>query len=137
MERRKLELKEEEIKELRKIIKTERKYRTVNRAQALILRSRGVKVKDIAFALNVWEETVYKWIKKYKKEGVKGLYEKEGRGRKSVFRNIPTEEIKEIVNKKASVSKINAEIREKYGIKVSNEAVRKFIKKNLNLVSVE
>ena len=41
------------------------------------------------------------------------------------------------MNKKASVSKINAEIREKYGIKVSNEAVRKFIKKNLNLVSVE
>ena len=137
METRKLELKEEEIKELRKIIKTERKYRTVNRAQALILRSRGVKVKDIAFALNVWEETVYKWIKKYKKEGIKGLYEKEGRGRKSVFRNIPREEIKEIVNKKASVSKINAEIRDKYGIKVSNEAVRKFIKKNLNLVSVE
>ena len=47
------------------------------------------------------------------------------------------EDIKEIVNKKASVSKINAEIRDKYGIKVSNEAVRKFIKKNLNLVLVE
>ena len=134
---RKLELKKEEIKKLREIIKTEKKYRTVNRAQALILRSRGVKVKDIAFALNVWEETVYKWIKKYKKEGIKGLYEKEGRGRKSVFRNIPREEIKEIVNKKASVSKINAEIRDKYGIKVSNEAVRKFIKKNLSLVLVE
>ena len=137
MERRKLELTEEEIKELRKIIKTERKYRTVNRAQALILRSRGVKVKDIAFALNVWEETVYKWIKKYKKEGVKGLYEQAGRGRKSVFKDIPKEEIKEIVDKKVSVAKINAEIREKYGIKVSNNAVRKFIKKNFTLVSVE
>jgi len=34
---------------LRKIIKIEKKYRTKNRAQALILRSRGVKVKDIAF----------------------------------------------------------------------------------------
>ena len=137
METRKLELKEEEIKELRKIIKTEKKYRTVNRAQALILRSRGVKVKDIAFALNVWEETVYKWIKKYKKEGIKGLYEKEGRGRKSVFKDIAKEEIKKIVDKKVSVAKINAEIREKYGIKVSNNAVRKFIKKNFTLVSVE
>ena len=137
METRKLELKEEEIKELRKIIKTEKKYRTVNRAQALILRSRGVKVKDIAFALNVWEETVYKWIKKYKKYGIKGLYEQEGRGRKSIFKDIPKEEIKEIVDKKVSVAKINAEIREKYGIKASNETVRKFIKKNFTLVSVE
>ena len=134
---RKLELKKEEIKKLREIIKTEKKYRTVNRAQALILRSRGVKVKDIAFALNVWEETVYKWIKKYKKEGIKGLYEQAGRGRKSVFKDIPKEEIKEIVNKKVSVAKINAEIRDKYGIKVSNEAVRKFIKKNLSLVLVQ
>jgi transposase len=134
---RKLELKKEEIKKLREIIKTEKKYRTVNRAQALILRSRGVKVKDIAFALNVWEETVYKWIKKYKKEGIKGLYEQAGRGRKSVFKDIPKEEIKEIVNKKVSVAKINAEIRDKYGIKVSNEAVRKFIKKNLSLVLAE
>ena len=137
METRKLELKEEEIKKLRKIIKTEKKYRTVNRAQALILRSRGVKVKDIAFALNVWEETVYKWIKKYKKYGIKGLYEQEGRGRKSIFKDIPKEEIKEIVDKKVSVAKINAEIREKYGIKASNETVRKFIKKNFTLVSVE
>ena len=126
---RKLELKKEEIKKLREIIKTEKKYRTVNRAQALILRSRGVKVKDIAFALNVWEETVYKWIK--------GLYEQAGRGRKSVFKDIPKEEIKEIVNKKVSVAEINAEIRDKYGIKVSNEAVRKFIKKNLSLVLAE
>ena len=41
------------------------------------------------------------------------------------------------MNKKASVSKINAEIRDKDGIKVSNEAVRKFIKKNLSLVLAE
>ena len=72
-----------------------------------------------------------------KKEEIKGLYEKEGRGRKSVLKDIAKEEIKEIVDKKVSVAKINAEIREKYGIKASNETVRKFIKKNFTLVSVE
>jgi len=39
------------------INKNIKKYKTVNRAQALILRSRGVKVEDIKFVSNVWEET--------------------------------------------------------------------------------
>ena len=99
----------------------------------LLMVGLALSIAIMATAANL----ISKWIKKYKKEGIKGLYEQAGRGRKSVFKDIPKEEIKEIVNKKVQVAKINAEIRDKYGIKVSNEAVRKFIKKNLSLVLAE
>jgi len=126
----KLELNKEQIAQLTSIIKNEKKYRTTQRAQALLLRYKGISVSDISFALNVWKETVYIWIKNYRNNGINSLYEKDGRGRKSIFKDIPKDEIKELINNKASIPIINANIKNKYGIEVSNESVRKFIKKN-------
>ena len=126
----KLELNKEQIAQLKSIIKNEKKYRTTQRAQALLLRYKGISVSDISFALNVWKETVYIWIKNYKNGGINSLYEKDGRGRKSIFKDIPKDEIKELINNKASIPIINANIKNKYDIEVSNESVRKFVKKN-------
>lgn len=133
----KLELTKEQVTQLKRIIKTEKKYRTVQRSQALLLRYKGISVADISFTLNVRAETVYTWIKNYRKDGIDSLYEKKGRGRKSIFKDIPEDEIKELVNTKASIPIINANIKDKYNINVSNESVRKFIKKNSALVSLE
>jgi len=133
----KLELTKEQITILKKIIKTEKKYRTVQRAQALLLRYKDISVLDISFALNVRTETVYIWIKNYRNNGINSLYEKEGRGRKSIFKDIPQEEIRELINNKASIPIINANIKDKYNIDVSNESVRKLVKKNSTLALQE
>lgn len=133
----KLDLTKEQINQLKSIIKTEKKYRTAQRAQSLLLRYKGISVADISFVLNVRVETVYIWIKNYKKDGIDSLYEKDGRGRKSIFKDIPQDEIKELINTKASIPIINANIKDKYNINVSNESVRKFVKKNSVLVSQE
>ena len=125
----KLPLDNEVIEKLKSIIQNENKYRPRQRAQALLLKYKEVSAKDIAFALNVRVETVYDWIRKFKTDGIESLFDKEGRGRKSIFKDIPKDEIKELIDTKASVSIINANIKEKYDISVSNESVRKFIKK--------
>ena len=129
-----IELNKEQIAQLKSIIKNEKKYRTTQRAHALLLRYKGISVSNISFTLNVRIETVYIWIKNYKNSGIDSLYEKDGRGRKSIFKDIPEDEIKELINNKASIAIINANIRNKYNIKVSNESVRKFVKKNSILV---
>ena len=134
---KKLDLNKEQITILKKIITTEKKYRTVQRAQALLLRYKGISVSDISFVLNVRTETVYIWIKNYRNNGINSLYEKEGRGRKSIFKDIPQEEIKELINNKASIPIINANIKDKYNIDVSNESVRKLVKKNSTLALQE
>ena len=133
----KLELNQEQIDQLKSIIKNEKKYRTTQRAQALLLRYKGISVADISFALNARTETVYIWIKNYKNVGIDSLYEKDGRGRKSIFKDIPKDELKELVNTKASIPIINANIKNKYDIEVSNESVRKFVKKNSASASQE
>jgi len=109
----------------------------VQRAQALLLRYKDISVLDISFALNVRTETVYIWIKNYRNNGINSLYEKEGRGRKSIFKDIPQEEIRELINNKASIPIINANIKDKYNIDVSNESVRKLVKKNSTLALQE
>jgi len=134
---KKLDLNKEQITILKKIITTEKKYRTVQRAQALLLRYKGISVSDISFVLNVRTETVYIWIKNYRNNGINSLYEKEGRGRKSIFKDIPQEEIKELINNKASIPIINANIKNKYNIDVSNESVRRLVKKNSTLALQE
>ncbi|MCP4970651.1 MAG: helix-turn-helix domain-containing protein [Arcobacter sp.] len=134
---KKLELNKEQITQIKSIIKNDKKYRTTQRAQALLLRYKGISVADISFVLNVWKETVYIWIKNYKAVGIDSLYEKDGRGRKSIFKDIPKDEIKELVDTKASIPIINANIKNKYGIEVSNESVRKFVKKNSASASQE
>jgi transposase len=134
---KKLNLTKEQIEQLQSIIKNETKHRTTQRAQALLLKYKGISVADISFALNVRTETVYIWIKNYKAIGIDSLYEKEGRGRKSIFKDIPKDEIKELINTKASIPMINANIKNKYDIEVSNESVRKFVKKNFASVSQE
>ena len=133
----KLELTKEEIAQLKSIIKSETRYRVRQKAEALLLRYKGISVADISFTLNVHIDTVYIWIRKYRKFGIDSLYEKKGRGRKSMFKDIPKDEIIELVNKKASITIINAYIKNKYNINVSNESVRKFIKKNSVLASHE
>lgn len=133
----KLELNKEQIAQLQDVIKNDKKSRTTQRAQALLLRYKDVSVIDIAFALNVWSDTVYVWIRNYKKYGIESLYEKVGRGRKSMFKDIPEDEIKALIDTKASIPIINANIKDKYNIDVSNESVRKFVKKNYTLVLQE
>ena len=126
----KLQLDDKTIEKLKSIVQNEKRYRPRQRAQALLLKYKEVSVNDIAFALNVRVETVYEWIRKFKTDGIEeSLFDKEGRGRKSIFKDIPKDEIKELIDTKASLSIINANIKEKYGINVSNESVRKFIKK--------
>jgi len=133
----KLELNKEQISELQEVVKKDKKSRTIQRAQALLFRYKDVSVIDIAFTLNVGSDTVYLWIRNYRKNGIKSLYEKVGRGRKSMFKDIRKDELKVLIDTKASIPIINANIKEKYGIDVSNESVRKFVKKNFILASQE
>ena len=64
--------------------------------------------------------------------GIDCLHEKPGRGRKSPLRNLNIDEVKAIAINCPSVPIVNAKVREKYDIKVSNETMRKFLK-NLQL----
>src|SRR3972149_5597047 len=55
------------------------------RAQIVLLRADGHTLSELARRVGVTRVVVYKWIKRFLKQGLRGLEDKPGRGRKPVF----------------------------------------------------
>lgn len=118
------------IEKLQEIIKSEPKYRPRKRAEAILLSNKGKSVKEIVDILEVKKQALYEWFKKYEKDGINGLYDKPGKGRKLALRDISISDIKAIAINCASVPIVNAKVREKFNVIVSNETMRTFLKNN-------
>jgi transposase len=76
----------EEKQKVLDIVKNQRiENRIATRARMLILREDGNNQTEVGKILKVHRNTVILWEKRYKVEGIKGLYDKPGRGRKPAF----------------------------------------------------
>ena len=118
----------ETILELENIIKYDDKFRARKRSEAILLSYKGKTVNEIIDILDLKKQAVWKWFRNFKKGGIECLHEKPGRGRKSPLRDLNIDDVKAIAINCPSVPIVNAKIREKYKIKVSNETMRKFLK---------
>jgi len=116
------------IAELENIIKFSDKFRARKRAEAILLSYKGKTVNEIIDILDLKKQAVWKWFRNFEKDGIECLQEKTGRGRKSPLRDLKIDEVKAIAINCPSVPIVNAKIRAKYKIKVSNETMRKFLK---------
>ena len=111
------------------IIKNDKRYRVRNRANAILLKSQLMPVSNIAKLLKVRAEQIYKWIQKFEDIGIDSFYDKPGRGRKTLLKNVDPETIRELVINLPSVAVANAIIKEKLNIHVHNETFRCYLKK--------
>ena len=55
------------------------------RARIVLLRAEGQSVTSISRTVGLARLFVYKWVERYNRQGVAGLYDKSGRGRKPFF----------------------------------------------------
>ena len=111
------------------IIKDDKRYRVRNRANAILLKSQSMPVSNIAKLLKVRVEQIYKWIQKFEDIGIDSFYDKPGRGRKPLLKDVNPETIRELVINLPSVAVANAIIKEKLNIHVHNETLRCYLKK--------
>jgi transposase len=111
------------------IIKDDKRYRVRNRANAILLKSQSMPVSNIAKLLKVRIEQIYKWIKKFENIGIDSFYDKPGRGRKPLLKDVNPETVRELVINLPSVAVANAIIKEKLNIYVHNETLRCYLKK--------
>jgi len=116
------------IEELENIIKFSDKFRARKRAEAILLSNKGKTVNEIVELLDLKNQAVWKWFRNFKKDGIECLHEKPGRGRKSPLRDLNIDDVKAIAINCPSVPIVNAKIRAKFDVKVSNETMRKFLK---------
>ena len=114
---------------IKSIIKDDKRYRVRNRANAILLKSQSMPVSNIAKLLKVRIEQIYKWIKKFEDIGIDSFYDKPGRGRKPLLKDVNPETVRELVINLPSVAVANAIIKEKLNIHVHNETLRCYLKK--------
>ena len=127
---KKLILNENEIIKIEDIIKNDHRYRVRKRATAILLRSKEIRVQEMVVILKIRAEQIYKWISKFKKDGVNSFYDKPGRGKKAILRDSQIDTIKEIVINQPSIRLANMQLKEKLNINVADITLLRYVKKN-------
>lgn len=69
------------------------------RAEIVLLRADGMAQRDVASRLNVSHTTVSKWTQRFEEQGLEGLNDAPGRGRKP---SIPAEKLKKVLDQVAN-----------------------------------
>ena len=83
----------------------------------------------------VSRKTIYNWFTLWKDEGILGLYNNQGRGRKPKFKLEQKEEIKQWVKSEPkALNKVMIKIEKKWKIKVSKETIKRILK-SLSMIS--
>ncbi len=99
------------------------------RCHCLRLSSEGYEVKELASIFRVCEISIYTWFKRWERDGIVGLSDKPGRGRKPILRAEDLELVKEKVEANAQRLKIARSIlKEELGREFSTKTLKRFLK---------
>lgn len=100
------------------------------RCQLILLKADGRSSKDVGSILRMSHVSVNSWVKRYKEEGILGLFIKPGRGKKGLLNfEEDKEQILESIKKhRQKVSSAKAEWELAGGKKVSEKTFKRFLK---------
>ena len=80
-----IELDNKIIKELEKIVKEDKHYKSRYRAQAILLSNQGKNVNELANIFGCKIRTIYRWFDRFEEKRIEGIFELKGRGRKPIL----------------------------------------------------
>lgn len=129
MKKKFIELDEVQKKTLQEGHKNSKAKTFQMRCHCLVLSSEGYQVKELAQVFRVSEICIYSWFKRWEKDGLAGLRDKAGRGRKSILRDEDLAVIKERVQENAQRLKIAREkLKAELGREFSTKTLKRFLK---------
>ena len=98
------------------------------RAHFLILASQQVKVKKLMEIFNISHRTIYNWLERWESEGMIGLYDKLGRGRKRTFSSEQEEKIRDWTREDPrQLKKVVQKIKEEWDIDTSTKTIKRIL----------
>lgn len=114
---------------LNRIYRQSRHNQVRQRAHCLILASQGVRIEGLRKIFQVSHKTIYNWFDRWELEGVVGLYNKPGRGRKPTF-NSSQEQIIRKWSKQSprQLKKVVQKVKEEWDIEVSTKTIKRILK---------
>lgn len=122
-----------ETQQLLKTIEQKSKYYQVrHRAKSILLSYQGYKISQIMLLFDVSRNTVYNWLNNWEIDGLNGLYNLKGRGRKSILYNQQELEVKELIKSQPkSLKLVQQKIENEWKIKISKDTIKRIAKKRV------
>jgi transposase len=100
------------------------------RAHFLILASQGFRFEELMKIFNISYKTIYNWMNRWESEGIVGLYNKPGRGRKRIFKPEQESKIREwALQEPRQLKKTLQKVKEEWDIEVSTETIKRILRK--------
>jgi transposase len=118
------------FKLLERIYRSSRHHQVRQRAHFLLLASQKSKLEELMKVFSVSYKTIYNWLNRWESEGIIGLYNKPGRGRKRSFNPEQETRIREWVRQEPrQLKKVLQKIKEEWEIETSTETIKRILRK--------
>jgi transposase len=105
-------------------------FQVRDRAKCIILSYQGFSIAQLMKVFRVSRRTIYNWFTRWEKRGILGLYNEQGRGRKSKLNQAQKEQVKQWVEAAPkNLKKVVIKIYKEWGIDVNKETIKRIIKK--------
>jgi transposase len=122
------------LKLLNRIYRESRHHQVRQRAHFLILVSQNVKNENLMKIFKVSYKTMYNWLNRWEYEGMLGLYNKPGRGRKKTFNSAQSAQIRDWVKlQPKQLKQVVQKIKKEWSINISTETIKRILKKKYEL----
>ena len=122
------------LKLLNRIYRESRHHQVRQRTHFLILVSQGVKNENLRKIFQVSYKTMYNWLNRWEYEGMLGLYNKPGRGRKKTFDSAQSAQIRDWVKlQPKQLKQVVQKIKKEWSVNISTETIKRIIKKKYEL----
>jgi transposase len=120
------------LKLLNRIYRESRHHQVRQRAHFLILISQNVTNENLMKIFKVSYKTMYNWLNRWEYEGMVGLYNKPGRGRKKIFNSAQSAQIRDWVKlQPKQLKQVVQKIKKEWSINISTETIKRIIKKKV------
>ena len=105
--------------------------RTKRRAQAILLSARGYTIDEISAIVECHRVTVSRWIEQWHEQGMDGLLENVGRGRKKILSEEEEKQVLEwLKGGERGTGGLLGKIEKVFGKKISSETLKRLFKRN-------
>lgn len=128
-----ISLTESEIITLQEGHKNGKQYQFRNRCQSLLLSNEGHEVKELSQIFNSSIQTIYKWFDRWELNGIAGIMNRSGQGRKAKLSLDNEQHVKTLEqlaeDNYQDVERIRIELEKKFDLTLSSDTVKRFLKK--------
>lgn len=117
------------FKLLERIYRQSRHHQVRQRAHFLMLVSQRMKIEELMEIFNISYKTAYNWLNRWERDGMVGLYDRPGRGRKRTFNSQQEAQIRDWIKEEPRQSKtVIQKIKEAWNVDISGDTIKRIFK---------